>query len=217
MRFIRGFLGYEQAIPYVLKPHQYDFRVFDYAADMREEIRKRDKKEKQKRLASGFSLASSGKCRMVSGYTFDWKTKKSRREDPGYDIALDEDTSKPFYAKWNLFLPSVGEGYSWLDDPDSVEEVGCIHTCQGLDMPYCGVIIGKDMTFDKIQHRLAFHQDTGVTTDTASGIHQSSTSLELATRLIRNTYHVLLTRGMKGTYVYCEDRALRDYLKSLLH
>lgn len=217
MRFIRGFLGYEKAIPYILKPHQYDFRVFDYAADMREEIRKRDEEERQKHLPSGFSLASSGKCRMVSGYTFDWKTKKSRREDPGYDIALDEDTSKPFYAKWNLFLPSVGEGYSWLDDPDSVEEVGCIHTCQGLDMPYCGVIIGKDMTFDKIQHRLAFHQDTGVTTDTASGIHQSSTSLELATRLIRNTYHVLLTRGMKGTYVYCEDRALRDYLKSLLH
>ena len=78
MRFIRGFLGYEKAIPYVLKPHQYDFRVFDYAADMREEIRKRDEEEKQKHLSSGFSLAASGKCRMVSGYIFDWKTKKSK-------------------------------------------------------------------------------------------------------------------------------------------
>lgn len=216
MRFIRGFLGYDTAVPYLLKPNQYDFRVFDYAVDMRDEIRKRDLEERQKRDTAGLSLASSGKCRMVAGYTFDWKTKKMGRDDPGHDIALDIDTKKPFYAKWNLYITSGGGGYSWLDDPDSVEEVGCIHTCQGLDMPYCGVIIGKDMTYNRERGCLEFHKDTGVTTDTASGIHQANTSPELAARLIRNTYHVLLTRGMKGTYVYCEDPALRDYLKSLL-
>ena len=83
-------------------------------------------------------------------------------------------------------------------------------------MPYCGVMIGKDMTYNQEKGCLEFHKDTGVTTDAASGIHQANTSPELAARLIRNTYHVLLTRGMKGTYVYCEDPALRDYLKSLL-
>ena len=79
-------------------------------------------------------------------------------------------------------------------------------------MNYCGAIIGKDLYFEDGQ--IKFNKQANAKSDMASGIRSSDD--DLAKRLIRNTYHVLLTRGMKGTYVYCEDEALRDHLKSLI-
>ena len=77
-------------------------------------------------------------------------------------------------------------------------------------MNYCGVIIGKDIIFkdNKIQFIKTAHAKTD-----DSGIRTAEDSL--AERLIKNTYYVLLTRGILGTYVYCEDEALNNYLKSL--
>lgn len=90
----------------------------------------------------------------------------------------------------------------------------CIHTIQGLEVEYAGVIIGKDITYNKDTHMLEFHKEANAKTDTASGIRTSSD--ELAERLIRNTYKVLLTRGVKGTYIYCEDNNLKEYLQMLI-
>ncbi|MBR6348776.1 MAG: DUF2075 domain-containing protein, partial [Spirochaetales bacterium] len=77
---------------------------------------------------------------------------------------------------------------------------------------YCGVIIGKDMIYRN--GRVQFVPGAIAKSDKASGI--KSAAPELAEKLIRNTYYVLLTRGMMGTYVYCEDPALREYLKSMV-
>ena len=151
----------------------------------------------------------SGKCRMVAGYTYDWVSKGLFRDGFKYDIVLD---NGEFEAKWNLNCKEVGTRYSWLNDPKSVEEVGCIHTCQGLDLNYCGVIIGKDLQYS--DGHLVFHKENNAKTDRNSGIRNADD--EDAMKLIRNTYYVLLTRGMLGTYVYCEDKGLRDYLKSML-
>ena len=126
-----------------------------------------------------------------------------------FDIVLD---GGEYEAKWNLSCKEVGAKYSWLNDPDSVNEVGCIHTCQGLDMNYCGVIIGKDLQYR--DGRLVFCKEYNAKTDRNSGIRNADD--EEAMKLIRNTYYVLLTRGMMGTYVYCEDPGLREYLKSFL-
>ena len=151
----------------------------------------------------------SGKCRMVAGYTYEWVSKGQYRDGPDYDIVLDEGT---FKAKWNLRCSQVGNNYSWLNDPESVDEVGCIHTCQGLDLNYCGVIIGKDLQYR--DGKLLYCKDQIARSDRNSGIRRSDD--ETAARLIRNTYHVLQTRGMLGTYVYCEDEGLREHLKEMI-
>ena len=79
-------------------------------------------------------------------------------------------------------------------------------------MNYCGVIIGKDLVFK--DGELHFDKTANAKSDSASQIKNADD--ETAKKLIRNTYNVLLTRGMKGTYVYCEDENLRDYLKSFI-
>lgn len=220
MNFIRFFLGYPngQSV-YTKNEKKYDFRIFDSAYDMMEEIAKKDLEEQEsfdKKQTLPSSREMSGKCRLVAGYTYNWVSKGEERSGPTTDINLDLDSSKPFRAKWNLYGTSLGTDYSWLDDPKSTYEVGCIHTCQGLDMPYCGVIIGKDLTYNKETKQIEFHPEEDAKTDTASGIHNKNTPLTVAKELIRNTYHVLLTRGIKGTYVYAEDKALSEYLKSLV-
>ena len=146
---------------------------------------------------------------MTAGYTYDWISKGQYRDGFDYDIILD---GGAFRAKWNLNCSEVGTDYSWLNDPNSVKEVGCIHTCQGLDMNYCGVIIGKDLQYR--DGKLVYCKDQMARTDRNSGIRKADD--ETAAKLIRNTYYVLLTRGMMGTYVYCEDEGLREYLKGLI-
>ena len=79
-------------------------------------------------------------------------------------------------------------------------------------MNYCGVIIGRDLRYK--DGKLIYDRSKIAKSDTSSGIRKADD--ETAARLIRNTYYVLLTRGMLGTYVYCEDEGLREYLKSWL-
>ena len=210
--FIKSFLGYDNLIEHYNLSSNYDFRVFDSALEMQKAIREKDE-ICRKEYAEQHPLVPidniSGRCRMVAGYTYEWVSKNQFRDGPDYDIILDDGKYK---AKWNLRCKEVGAQYSWVSDPLSVDEVGCIHTCQGLDMNYCGVIIGKDLVFK--DGELHFDKTANAKSDLASQIKNADD--ETAKKLIRNTYNVLLTRGMKGTYVYCEDANLRDYLKSFI-
>ena len=165
-----------------------DVKVFDDPNQLRDELRELNK--------------INNKARMIAGYCYDWNVKNRRGE---WDIVLEND----FKAKWNLEKDD-----HWAVNPNSFEEVGCIHTCQGMEFDYVGVFIGKDLYYDG-QHvrtnRNAISKD-----DKTSGIRKSSCSDEEADKLIRRTYKVLLSRGLKGCYIYCEDKALRNYLKGLL-
>ena len=199
--FIRSFLGYNNDIS-LYYPDKYDFKVFDSASDLHEAIKEKDD-------LFNLNHTVSGKCRLVAGYTYEWKSKYQYRDSNIYDIILD---SGDFKAKWNLRCKEVGPDYSWANDPDSINEVGCIHTSQGLDLNYCGVIIGKDIQYK--DGKLLYCQNETAKSDNYSGIRKSDK--EIADKLIRNTYYVLLTRGMLGTYVYCEDEGLREHLKEML-
>ena len=199
--FIQSFLGYHHDVAFY-HPDKYEFKVFDSAAEMQNAIIEKDNLFNRDHTVSG-------KCRMVAGYTYEWKSKGQYRDGFDYDIVLDDGT---FEAKWNLRCDEVGSNYSWLNDPNSVKEVGCIHTCQGLDMNYCGVIIGKDLQFR--DGTIRYCKDQIARSDKASGIRRADN--ETAAKLIRNTYYVLLTRGMLGTFVYCEDEELRNHLKDML-
>ena len=163
-------------------------KVFDDPIKMRDELRELNK--------------INNKTRMIAGYCYDWNVKNKKGE---WDIIL----PNGFKAKWNL-----ANDDHWAVNPNSFEEIGCIHTCQGMEFDYVGVFIGKDLYYKDghVQtNRNAISKD-----DKTSGIRLKSTSNEEADKLIRRTYKVLLTRGIKGCYIYCEDEALRNYLKEKL-
>jgi DUF2075 family protein len=163
----------------------YDFRIFDDASQMREALREKN--------------VVNNKARMVAGYCYDWNVKRHRGD---VDISL----PGGFEAKWNLENDKI-----WAINPRSFEEVGCIHTAQGLEFDYVGVLIGKDLTYDKVTGCVITNKNAISRDDNSSGIRGASD--EEARRLILNTYKTLLTRGQKGCFVYCEDAALRDYFK----
>ena len=218
MSFIKSFLGYNNTNLHYTSDNNYAFKVFDSASEMHNAIREKDIEERNRRVAeTGKDYNDvSGFCRLVAGYCYEWDQRSggskglNRTDRTAYDIILD---NGDFKAKWNLRHDGLSADYSWLNDPLSVDEVGCIHTAQGLDMKYCGVIIGKDLIYR--DGHIQFDKTKNARSDSASGIRTASD--ELAEKLIRNTYHVLLTRGMKGTFVYCEDEGLREYLKSLIN
>ena len=164
-------------------------KIFDDPIKMRDELRELNK--------------INNKTRMIAGYCYDWNVKNKKGD---WDIIL----PNGFKAKWNL-----ANDDHWAVNPNSFEEVGCIHTCQGMEFDYVGVFIGKDLYYKDghVQtNRNAISKD-----DKTSGIRVKSTSNEEADKLIRRTYKVLLTRGIKGCYIYCEDEALRNYLKEKLN
>lgn len=174
--------------------HDYDIRVFDTPEEVKQIILKKNK--------------INNKARMVAGYCWDWK--KDKRGDTNYhDIQIGD-----FGMSWNLDKNSP-----WAIDEKSVNEIGCIHTCQGLEFDYVGVIIGDDMRYDQ-----------GIVTDftkrssmdqTIRGIKKMykqdpENTLKKADTIIKNTYRTLMTRGQKGCYIYCTDHKLNEYLKERL-
>ena len=164
----------------------FDFKVFDDPNEMREALR--DKNQ------------INNKSRMVAGYCYDWNVKHRRGD---WDIMLGDN----FKAKWNLENDKV-----WAINPSSFEEVGCIHTAQGLEFDYVGVFIGKDLIYNPTTRRIESNKEAISKDDKSSGIR--SAKQEKAHQLILNTYKTLLTRGQKGCYIYCEDPELRKYIKS---
>ena len=190
IQFINNLLQvHEEAAMVDLAELNYDFRVYDDPCLMRDDLRRLNE--------------VNNKSRMVAGYCYDWNVKNHRDE---YDIFLDNG----FKARWNLPGDNI-----WAVNPSSFEEVGCIHTAQGLEFDYVGVIIGKDLRFDPSTGRVVTDQGAISRDDRSSGIRTLRDPAR-ARQLILNTYKTLLTRGQKGCFVYCEDPALRSHFKSCL-
>ena len=187
IQFVDNVLQRGETLPVPIGELNYDFKVFDDASQMREALREKNKENK---------------ARMVAGYCYDWNVKHHRGNT---DIEL----PGGFQAKWNLENDKI-----WAINPRSFEEVGCIHTAQGLEFDYVGVLIGRDLTFDTGSGRVCTNKEAISKDDKSSGIRGASD--EVARRLILNTYKTLLTRGQKGCYVYCEDEALREYFKRMV-
>ena len=176
----------EESVTVSLYELNFDFRIFDSAIELREALREKN--------------AINNKSRMVAGYCYDWNVKHGRGD---YDIMLPDG----FKAKWNLEKDKI-----WAINPNSFEEVGCIHTAQGLEFDYVGVLIGKDLKYDSTSGRIITDKQAISKDDKSSGI-RSCKNENIIRKLILNTYKTLLTRGQKGCYVYCEDKSLAEYIK----
>lgn len=180
----------------VLDPGEYDFRVVDSPQELRALIEARN--------------AINNRARMVAGYCWDWKSKKDPR---AMDVVIPE---HGFGMQWNL---ASDEGL-WITAPNSVRQIGCIHTCQGLEVDYIGVIIGPDLVVEGERVRTRpeerSRQDQTIKGYQAALRVDPEGARSKADAIVRNTYRTLMTRGMKGCYVYCVDRALSAHLRERL-
>ena len=179
-----------------LDTDEYDFRVFDNPADMHALIELKNR--------------ANNRSRVVAGYCWKWPSKK----DPqAWDIELSQ---FDYQRRWNLDK----DGSLWIVTPGSVEQVGCIHTCQGLELDYVGVIIGPDLAYR--DGRIVTDATKRASSDQSVRGLKSMLKAEpdsaraLADAIVKNTYRTLMTRGMKGCYVYCTDAPLAAYLRSRL-
>ena len=188
IQLLNNILQIGESVDIPVNELNFDIRIFDNPNDFRNELREKNK---------------TSRARMVAGYCYDWDVKNHRGD---YDIYLEDG----FKAKWNLENDKI-----WAINPKSFEEVGCIHTAQGLEFDYVGVIIGNDLRYDKETNKVITDKLMISKDDKSSGIR--SASEEVASQLIKNTYKTLLTRGQKGCYIYCEDKSLAEFLKTIIN
>ena len=188
IQLLNNILQIGESVDIDISELNFDIQVFDNPNLLRDELRKKNQ--------------INNKARMVAGYCYDWDVKNKRGD---YDIYLEDG----FKAKWNLENDKI-----WAINPSSFEEVGCIHTAQGLEFDYVGVLIGQDLRYDEDKHEIIIDKSKISKDDKSSGIRSCGEGL--ARQLIKNTYKTLLTRGQKGCYLYCEDKSLSRYIKRYL-
>ena len=187
LNFLDNLLGIRSTAN-VTFDYDYEIRLFSSPTRMREALREKNN--------------INNKSRMIAGYCYEWITENNPEGDD-YDIVLEDG----FKAKWN-FSNSL-----FAIDPHSFDQVGCIHTTQGLEFDYCGIIIGRDLRYEN--GKVITDQTKEALSDRSSGI-RSCRDKDLADKLIRNTYKTLMSRGQKGCYIYCEDKALLEYISKML-
>ena len=189
-------LGIRETANKTLDGLEYDFQVLSNPNDLKELIFNKNK--------------INNKARIVAGYCWNWI---SRADKSTFDISL---PNFDFGMQWNLDT----DGSLWIQAPDSVSEVGCIHTCQGLEVDYVGVIIGDDLIVRNGE--VITNPNARAKTDKSiSGFKKLlKTNPDLANKkadgIIRNTYRTLMTRGMKGCYVFCTDPETQAYFQDRL-
>ncbi|OZB53986.1 MAG: ATP-binding protein [Stenotrophomonas sp. 14-69-23] len=180
--WLDNFLGIRETANADFDRDSFDFRIVDSPVELHELIREKNR--------------LNNRARVVAGYCWDWKSKK----DPNaWDIEVPEHGYK---AQWNLDK----DGSLWIVAPDSVEQVGCIHTCQGLELDYVGVIIGPDLRWvdDKPE---VFPESRSRMDRSIRGwkklLKQDQGAIrERLENVVRNTYKTLMSRGVKGCYVH---------------
>lgn len=172
--------------------YNYDFQVIDNPEKLKEIIFEKNK--------------TNNKSRLLAGYC--WKWPKENRKDTNYhDIQIED-----FGMSWNL-----DSNEAWAIGKESVNEIGCIHTSQGLEFDYVGVILGEDIQCQDDKIITDFNQRAN-SDQSLKGIKKlykqdPEKALQIADKVIKNTYRTLMTRGMKGCYIYCVDKELQEYFK----
>lgn len=173
----------------------FDIRICDTPGEVRDLIFEKNK--------------ATNRARILAGYCWNWNKEQSNNSNY-HDIKIGD-----FEMSWNL---DGGEPFAVSDT--SVNEIGCIHTSQGLEFDYVGVIIGDDIRYENGKVITDFTKRAR-TDQSLKGIKKLSSenpeeARKRADEIIRNTYRTLLTRGMKGCYIYCVDPELEKYLKERL-
>lgn len=195
LAWIDNVLEIRETANYDLEGIDFDFRVCDSPNEVRDLIVEKNKE--------------ANRARLLAGYCWNWN-KQEQNNTEYHDIVIGD-----FEMSWNL---RAGKPFAVSDT--SIDEVGCIHTAQGLEFDYVGVIIGDDMRYED-GHIVTDFTKRAKTDQSLKGIKKlykenPEEALARADEIIKNTYRTLLTRGMKGCYVYCTDSNLSKHIKECL-
>jgi DUF2075 family protein/predicted GIY-YIG superfamily endonuclease len=163
--------------------NNYELTYFDRPQEMLEKIKQKD---------NIFGLS-----RLVAGNAWTWETKRGGE----YDIDLDG-----LKLKWN------STNIDWVNSNNAINEVGCIHTVQGYDLNYVGVIIGPEIKYNPKNDEIIIDKEKYMDFNGVRSIE----SLEELKSYIINIYKTLLTRGILGTYLHAVDKDLEKYLKKFI-
>lgn len=189
LAFLDNLLQIRKTANYNYFDMDYDIQFFENPNKMKEALRKKN---------------YNNKARMIAGYCYPWNSQKDKTK---FDIYLEDG----FVAQWNFTTDT------FAFDEDSFEQVGCIHSTQGLEFDYVGIIIGKDLRYEdgKVVTDRTKRARSDATVKWPRGTSETEKDM-LSDRIIRNTYKTLLSRGKYGCYVYCEDKAFAGYLEKML-
>jgi DUF2075 family protein/predicted DNA-binding WGR domain protein len=172
---------------------EFDFKIFDSPLELEQAIKEKNHK--------GVS------ARITAGYCWPW----SQPNTEGYlinDVVI-SDFARPWNARPGArhLAPSIPKATLWANDPNGVDQIGCVYTAQGFEFDYVGVIVGRDLIYDFEQNQWIanpkYSYDSGVKSAKQDFLHY-----------VKNIYRVLLTRGMKGCYVYFMDEDTKKFFKT---
>ncbi|WP_460218552.1 DNA/RNA helicase domain-containing protein [Psychroserpens sp. MEBiC05023] len=168
------------------KPNNYDLKVFDSLKDLYEELTRKEE--------------VLGLCRLIAGYSWEWRSdpKKNPHLKDAIDIEIDG-----LKFQWNKTHKD------WINSPNSFQQIGCIHTCQGYDLNYTGVIFGKEIKYNNTTNTIEIDANNYFDKYGRIGVE----SIEDLKSYIINIYKTIMYRGIKGTYIYACDKNLREYFK----
>ena len=179
---------------------KYDFKIYNDVNKMINDIKNLDKEY--------------GLCRNIAGYAWPWKTKGNRNPMQSPSLEVKRNVDNGIYdieIDGNKYIWN-SQPTDWINSSNSVNEIGSIHTTQGFDLNYTGLIIGNELKYD-LQNK-KFEVNRGQYYD-AKG-KAATTDKELLKYLL-NIYQTMMLRGMLGTFVYICDPGLKEYLKKYIN
>ena len=168
----------------IFSSKDYEFTLFDSLEDMISQIKMRNQE--------------SGLSRLIAGYSWEWKSNKDSNI---FDIEIDG-----VQLKWN------GTAKDWINSENSIDEVGCIHTTQGYDLNYAGIIFGNEISYSPVDKKIIIKEENYFDKNGK----QSVKSQEQLKAFIVNIYKTIMLRAIKGTYVYVCDPDLKEYFDTLI-
>ncbi len=194
VNWVNNTLGIKRTANVIWDQHEeFDFRIFDSPEELEKAIRAK--------VQAGFT------GRLTAGFCWSWS-------DPNPDGTLKDDVVIGNYKRpWNAkpeagcLAKGIPKSTLWAHDPNGINQIGCVYTAQGFEFDYAGVIFGNDLTYDFDEQTWEGHPQ-----NSADAIVKRSK--EKFTILTKNTYRVLLSRGIKGCYVYFTDKDTEKFFKT---
>ena len=175
-----------------LELENYDFKLFTNVNDMVLKIKELDKKY--------------GLCRNAAGYSWEWISKKCKTYSEVISNGLEDIKIGDYKYVWNM------NNKEFIISENAINEIGCIHTLQGYDLNYVGVILGKEIDYDKANNRLVINLDKFYD----KYVKQQS-DYETVYNYIINSYKVIMSRGIKGCFVYACNKNMQEYLEKFIN
>lgn len=166
----------------------YDFKIWDNPNSMIEDIRNKD---------INLSL-----CRVVAGYSWRWQSKGCETIEQAIREGVEDIELAGCKYVWNM------SNQEWILRAGAVNEIGCVHTTQGYDLNYVAVVFGREIDYDDESQSIIIDRSKFYDSKVKDGVDD-----ETLKQYIINSYKVMMTRGIKGCYVYACNPRLQNYLK----